>query len=294
MMRKYRRHGGKKIPFMIGLLLCFTAKAPYSMEPESAYTTRSKADWETKTLTVEISLGLAKAGLRMPGARTEAELLLERDVPKLVQDSLFRILLDSRLDIGGALETGALGREDFFAVLGSGSLGQGRFSADLREFSSTWSISLVELAAPFVLHERPRSGPRALDYRPTRSYSGILIFAKGSLPVRGEKSSSEIFPCLYPKIWDEEMNALMEKDLVDPGKLKEWGMVGYSPLNDSPDFVDRVGGDPLRITASAVFGTNRTDPVILREDALLILSNPANKKLIADGKVIIICENAGR
>jgi hypothetical protein len=49
-----------------------------------------------------------------------------------------------------------------------------------------------------------------------------------------------------------------------------------------------VGSNPLRILAREVFGLNPTDPVIDREDALKILSSENNRRLLREGRVVLV------
>ena len=51
-----------------------------------------------------------------------------------------------------------------------------------------------------------------------------------------------------------------------------------------------MGKDPLHISARKIFGTNRTDPVISRKDALKILSVKDNLELLEQGKIVILLD----
>jgi hypothetical protein len=53
-----------------------------------------------------------------------------------------------------------------------------------------------------------------------------------------------------------------------------------------------VGNNPLRIIARAVYGIRPTDPVIDREDALLILSSEENLRLLREGRVAIMLDKS--
>jgi hypothetical protein len=53
---------------------------------------------------------------------------------------------------------------------------------------------------------------------------------------------------------------------------------------------DRVGDDPLLVMATAIFGTDRTDLVISRDDATAILGLSANRDLLREGKVTIVLD----
>jgi hypothetical protein len=49
-----------------------------------------------------------------------------------------------------------------------------------------------------------------------------------------------------------------------------------------------VGNNPLKIIARGSFGVRPTDPVIDKDDALLILSSETNRQLLREGRVIIV------
>jgi hypothetical protein len=81
----------------------------------------------------------------------------------------------------------------------------------------------------------------------------------------------------------------------------EAGMVCYvsreSILAKSPSGLDekllsRVGANPLRIMARGVFGETPTDPIIDIEDARIILSSEANRRLLREGRVAVVLDRS--
>ena len=128
-----------------------------------------------------------------------------------------------------------------------------------------------------------------LGYSPSRAYTGILIYAGDELPVRGERVSGKLRPCLFPRIYDEDMRIVLERGKVDPEVLAERGPVGYARATTTKA-EDRIGEDPLRIMAVAVFGTNRTDVILSREDADRIFALPENRELVRQGKVLVVLD----
>jgi hypothetical protein len=54
------------------------------------------------------------------------------------------------------------------------------------------------------------------------------------------------------------------------------------------ELIKRVGENPLRIMARGIFGAVPTDPVIDREDALIILSSEQNRQLLREGRIVIV------
>ncbi|GAB1481739.1 hypothetical protein MASR2M78_05540 [Treponema sp.] len=52
--------------------------------------------------------------------------------------------------------------------------------------------------------------------------------------------------------------------------------------------LERVGKDPLRILARSLFGVRATDPIIDRDDALKIISSEENRRLLKEGRLVIV------
>ena len=141
-----------------------------------------------------------------------------------------------------------------------------------------------------VKHNTPYSPNIPIETVSSRPYSGIIIDARGLLAVQGEFVDSEAYPCLFPKIWDETMDLLYEKNMTYSEVAKTQGIVNYAWSDDESLYEHIVGKDPLRISARKVYGANRTDPVISRNDALKILSVPENLQLLKEGKVVILLD----
>jgi hypothetical protein len=139
------------------------------------------------------------------------------------------------------------------------------------------------------------------------AYTSVIVIAAGSLPVHGRNTSAQTRPCLFPKIWDSEMNLVYERGITDPSVFsptapadeRRDAIVKYVPeealFRDTPSGMDAdlerfVGANPLRIMARGVFGASPTDPVIDRADALLILSSEANTRLLREAKIVIVLD----
>jgi hypothetical protein len=78
-------------------------------------------------------------------------------------------------------------------------------------------------------------------------------------------------------------------------------MVHYSSLQNifqnnpsglTAELQQIVGERPLRIFARGVFGINPTDLIIDRSDALLIISSEENRRLLSQGRVVIILDES--
>lgn len=247
-------------------------------------------DWASGFIRAEVDLDIASAGLRLPSGRIEAERLLDAAVPDLVRGAVLGIGLDSYRTVADSLDDGTLESGALEAFLSDGTRRDLALDRDLAVISAVYSWRLSDLAGLYVRHSSPRQMASPARPVPTRAYTGIVIVAQGQFPVRGEHVSASLSPCLFPRVFDASMTLVLERNLAYPDALRDRGAVAYAAALDSPEVEARAGGDPLRIVASAVFGSRRTDLVISQEDAQRILGEPANKELVRLGRVVVIID----
>ena len=266
--------------------------SPGNAQP-SPYSLSVDLRWDTMTLTAKISLDLHAADIRLPSGRAEAERMIERDLPGLLQDAVFRIPVDSYRTVGDTLEDGTLSINDILGLIKSLERSESRFSKDFTTFSAVYELPLTDIASLYVRHSRPYELYAPLEYVPARPYTGIVIYAKGELPVHGEHVQARALPCLFPRVFDEKMNTILERNIVDPEAIRRWGIVGYTDDLTAAAQEERTGDNPLRIAASGIFGTSRTDLIIAREEALRILALPENRALLREGRVVVVIDENG-
>ncbi|MEI6876605.1 MAG: hypothetical protein WCL50_15915 [Spirochaetota bacterium] len=262
----------------------------------SPWTVTSSIDWQRRVLVIHIALDLRKAGLRLPEGRLTAERIVSRDLPSLVKDPFFSIPVDSRREVGDTVIDGTV---DISAILDLARLlvhREDSLSKDLSSYLSTWELPLGSATALYL--RNPSSSkvttlPSPLSWKATRAFSGIIIYADAELPVRGERGVADrLRASLFPRIYDADMNLLVDRTTVRPSVLVAWGPLAYSATYGTEEEA-RVGTDPLRIRASELFGTKRTDLVLSREDADRILALDANKSLVYEGRILVIVPRNG-
>jgi hypothetical protein len=253
----------------------------------SPYKVDASLDWAKRILHIRVSLDLVRAGLRLPEGRLEAERMIDRDLPGLAKESIFSLQVDSYRTVRDTIMDGSLDPEGLIALSKDAARLESTFSRDMRSLVVSYRFSLDAVGSLYVFHTEAIPAPIALDWRPTRAHTGIVIVARGALPVRGERVSDRLRPCLFPRVFDTGMRTLLNKDMVDPDVLRTRGEVGYASAIPNGD---RVGDDPLLVMATAIFGTDRTDLVISRDDATAILGLSANRDLLREGKVTIVLD----
>ena len=259
----------------------------------AAYTAVSRVDWKERTLRVDIELDMAAAGLKMPQGRLAAERMMERDLPGLAKDAVFVLQADSHRTIEAAVADGTFEPARLLALADLARLERSSFTKDMRKFTATYALSLDTVASLFLEGGEPTPIRAPLETKPSRDYTGIVIYAKGSLPVHGEGIDGSAAPCLFPRVYDSDMRLVTDRSVVLPEVLEQsgplGGVLGYAAAL-GVEAGERVGGDPMRVMAVELFGDQRTDYVISREDALRILSSPGNRELLRRGKVVVVLD----
>ena len=264
--------------------LAFCYGYPSGMESQTVQ------NWETAQVDSKITIDLNKSGLYLPTDRNAAIRLIQQNRSSLLKNAYLSILVDSSHRIGNYLAEEKISFTDINTVINTGKSTAPILSQELQTAIIYHQNPLQELANLFVKHNAPYTPSFFPFGTASKVYTGILIDARGQLPVHGEYSSEQLNPCLFPKIWNKNMNLIYEKNIVDPDQAKKHSIVLYTGTLDESEYRDRIGTEPLRIIARGVFGDNRTDPIISNEDAERILAKKENIELLRQGKIVIVCD----
>jgi hypothetical protein len=283
-----------RLPVLFVLTALLDLNGLHAQIPKFAVT--GTVDWKKMEITVNLALDLASAGVRLPTGRARAEEILTVEFVGLSRPYILAIPVDSSATVEDLIGLGGfsfLGPESFAETA---RRGQATLTPDFSVLSASYTLDLSILSSQLIMHSRSAEIQRILTPVPAASYSGIVIIASGELPVHGRRTGAFVSPCLFPKVWDSDMNLLYERNILDPKSANrtlaryaaEADIFRDTPSGLSPELSALVGDNPLRIIARGVFGARPTDPIIDREDALIILSSEDNRRLLREGKVAII------
>jgi hypothetical protein len=255
-------------------------------------------EWDKMEINAAVSLDLASANIRIPSGRMQGEALIVSEYPKMIQPTILNLQVDSSTTIADLVERGELSLPEIDHLALQARKVPPALSPDFTSLSSSYTLSIAGLGSALLRHSRLAEIPRTLTPVSAPAYTGIVIIASERQPVHGMRGASLLWPCLFPKIWDTEMNLIFERNMLNP---KAGAMVSYFPQGAiftarpsglSPEIAAVVGERPLRIFARGVFGMQPTDPIISREDALLIISTETNRELLREGRVAIILDDS--
>lgn len=254
-------------------------------EPEAT----SSVDWENATLTLTVSVTVPQTGPNLPAGSWDAERRIQDSLSDKLHQALFPIQVDSAHTIADVVSSDPLLVRSFAKVAQAAKKGFVDYSPDLQKVSVPYTIPLFpEVGSLFIRQTSAVPLNRSLGWTPTADFTGVVIYAKGQLPLHGTSNSALVLPCLFPTIYDENMRVVVQKKMMDPQQLDKWGAVAYTPSVGENRWQSRIGLTPLRIVATGVFGVAPCDIIISTLDADRLLSTEHNRQLLADGRILII------
>jgi hypothetical protein len=277
--------------FAAAVLLLLTA--PLALAAEPGFASTGGMDWENGMLAVEITRDLDPSTDSMPRAKGDAETEIEARLAPLLVEALSAVQLDSSRSFGDLLSADPT----VFSSIRERALSARR---DALFLSSDFSRLIARYSLPFfgergiaaaLAHGKEVPIRKRLGYTPSRPFTGLLISARGKLPLSGKSAEGALKPALFPRLFDQEMNVVLEKAMVSPEAIGRWGMVGYAVSLDDDVVFTRAGPNPLRIAARAAFGKSPTDIVISSEAARQLLTLDQNIALLREGKIVIVYES---
>ncbi|WP_428768420.1 OmpA family protein [Treponema sp. HNW] len=257
---------------------------------DASIVSESFIDWKTNRFISKITLDTNKAGFVLPAGRSAAVKRIHHQLPLLIKSPLLTVTVDSSTRLGDLISLNSFTLEELTDIIDRGTKTPGVYARENETIFMEHNITLHKISSRQVFHKIPYTPKIPIEQTTSRPYTGIIIDARGSLPVHGEFIAEKASPCLFPKIWDGNMALLYERNMAEPEIVREKGLVSYGSFPSAEAYAARIGKDPLYIAAKEVFGMYRTDPVISRKDALKILSVEENRELLKQGKIVILLD----
>lgn len=275
---------------LLVFLILFAASAVFAENKNTSVEAISSINWITREFKTDISLNTEKANLQMPSGKKTASFQIKSKMPPLIQPALLSLFENSEKNLSDTVIADELSLDQVYNFIMGGYKTPDVFTKDMAFLRTTNTVNVKDLSKLLIRHTYAYNPEKPIEYVASRPYTGIIIDARGSYPVHGEYVSSEISPCFFPQIWDDQMNRIYEKNNADPAIVESMGLVGYHYSENEADYADRIGLDPLYIKATEVYGRNRTDPIIKHKDALKILTIPENVQLLKEGKIVVLLD----
>jgi hypothetical protein len=278
------------IRFMAVVLGISLAAAVPRVSAEETELVQPRRAWTAGELVLEASRTLDAATASIVRAKSDAQEALASRIAPLLLGALDRMPLDSSHTVGELAAEDAAFFESLNGLARAARPEAVYLSGDLARLTVRWTFPLFgeNGITGSLLPVREEAMRRPLGYTASRAFSGLVIYAQDALAAVGTGSTAVLVPALFPRIWDENMDLVLEKDQVRAAAVSRWGMVGYLDRLDEEAIRERAGTDPLRVAARGVFGRLPVDVVIPVEAARQLLSVARNIEALREGRICIV------
>jgi hypothetical protein len=276
--------------YFLGLLVLW---APLYGQQKITYT--SQIDWDNGAILLNVfCTAVTTTGSFSPKVRHDAERVVIYRLPTIALDALSNIIVDSANTISNYYEQDSSLRQRLNDYVLTAQLTNSQFTTDFKTIRLDYSFAFYGekgLFALFTYHKAPFPLYHTLGQTITSSaFTGIVIYAKGEHAAYGKQGKVKLAPSFFPRLYDEEMNLILGKEMCDPEAVKKWGLVAVTTSLDLAPYTARIGAFPMKIMLRKVYGINNTDLIISMENAAQLLTVKQNKELLRQGKIVIIYE----
>lgn len=269
------------------LCLALAAAVPAAADaPASA----ARVAWAAGEVVLEASRPLDRSTASIVRAKADAQAALEASVAPLLVAAIAPVALDADRTVGEAAAEDAAFFANLHDLARAARPREVVLSPTLERLVVRWSFPLFgarSITAPLA-GARVAAVRRPLGWAAAREFTGLVIYAQDALPSVGTGTTAVLRPALFPRIWDERMDLVLERAHLDAAALAANGMVGYLDRLDEEAILARAGPDPLRVAARAVFGRLPVDVVISVEAARQLLSVPRTVEALRRGRICIV------
>jgi hypothetical protein len=176
---------------------------------------KNSVDWLSMEIKAQNTLNLETAHIRLPSGRVQAEEIIDAEYAPVIRNIILNVPVDSSRTLSSLVDSGEITMRDIDALSLPVSAVPAVLSRDMSFMSASYTISLSTISARLIQHTRPAPIQKPLMAASPIAYTGIIIIANESLPIYGRNTSSFVRPCLFPKIWDSDMNLIFEKNMTN-------------------------------------------------------------------------------
>lgn len=261
--------------------------------PLAAETLHSQGnwDWEKGLFTLTITMPLPVQSDATPPKR---RYLAEREAESHLRAEFIRQV--GALPVASGKPFSELMKTDPTLEAGLAQIGENlhfvssRVDEEYTQLEMVWSLGFWDGLGP-LMASNPEANPvpALAHWAPSRDFSGLVVFAMGDLDWKGTPLKSRWSPSLTFRMLNTRGEILYEPSMVEPSFFTQWGQSATSlGLFNEDRWRDRIGNDPLRIVARGVWGARAGDLVLSDEDWDRILSRAANRKLLAEGRILVL------
>lgn len=252
-------------------------------------TVHSVINWDISTWVLTIENDLPVSDMTLPSRKSQAEEYIRKDLKNIIFTGIQPLVLNSRTTVKEYISQHPEVIEDIYNLSDKAHRDFALLSKDMKKIKIQYTIALYPYIVEIFSNNQP---PLPLDtlliFSPSTDFSGIVIYVKKSLHLFGKNRFGHYVPALFPRVFNEQMDLIVDKAFVSPEVINTWGMAGFRTDLNLTESTKRIGMNPIKIVARGLFGINNTDIIIPDSEALKILSRKHNIELVKKGRILIV------
>ena len=282
------------VSLLFGFLFCSTGLNAFGNSLATGYgavESSSRIDWQNGTFILTVNYRPNQTEKPLPGQRSTAEATISRHLPTLFIEEISKVKIDSRTSIAEAIVEWPTLATEFQKLATTGKIVSSYFTDDFSEFRRIYHYNIYpQIASLFIIHTRSSSQTEELTYVAGGRYSGIVIYVNDPLKIFETHTKGSLEPAIFPRVYNENTDLLIDMRMIDPEVLKVKGMLRYYHTSQLDAIQSRVGEVPMYVHATALFGVHSTDLIVSQRAARKIKASRHTLSLIKEGKIAIVSE----
>lgn len=253
---------------------------PFFLMANNSLTWERSINWEENSIVLNIKSPLETRGTTLSAARRRAERSIEDNRISIFFSNILNIPIDSLYSVSDIINREPAIYFHLENLAESMERTQSVLTTNLEYLDTTFQFPIYpDLVSVFYAQTQHLNRVKKLDHREYGEFTGMIIYVPEDL---------EMTKVLFPKIYDEDMNLVMDYTMVKPEYMKKWGMVLYNSSFDEYNYQSRIGIQPLRTIGKALFGKNSCDIIISNEDADRLIGTEYNLDIVSQGRIVIL------
>ncbi|MBN2619117.1 MAG: hypothetical protein JXR64_12460 [Spirochaetales bacterium] len=277
----------KKVFLLIIQVLTFSSLI--FSESLDSITWEKNINWEDNNIEIIIKAPLTQNNSTLAATRRKAENLITDNKTNIFFKNILDLQINSRETLSEIIDKDP---DIYFKLDRLGESLQPSnsiLSTNLEYMSISYILNLYpDLISVFYTQSQYLKKYKKLDHRTYGDFTGLIIYVPDNLPLHGKNSTGNLNKVLLPRIFDEDMNLIMDFTMIEPEFIKKWGVLIYGNSYDENKYLSRIGITPLRIVARGIFGKNNSDIIISNSDADKIIGSEDNLKIISQARILIL------
>lgn len=259
------------------LLILLTLTTIYA---DSGISLESYIDWEENRVVLNIKSPLENRGSTLAATRRKAESYIEDNRISIFFSNILGVPVDSLSTVSDIINREPSIYFHLEDLAESMERTQSVLTTNLEYLDTSFQFPIYpDLISVFYTQSQHMKRLKKLDHREYGEFTGLIIYIPEELPLNR---------VIFPKIYDEDMNLVMDYTMIEPEYMKKWGMVLYNSSYDEYNYQSRIGIQPLRTIGLSLFGKNSCDIIISNEDADKLIGTEYNLDIVSQGRVVIL------